>query len=499
MIHTSQLLQTEVFVTRSIRRLSSAFDVKYFTDLTPCPWECNYAALGHAMMHAKRILAPVPVPSMIDANLSPPPMLTASVPHTPDEAAFDPPTPGETKSSPAPLTPGVAPSRPPPSDSKSEDASQAGQVSSGAHKEGTDEPGSSVLQGSSSSAAQAMDESTRPEHERPATEDSRAPKQLRMNVISYADMHEDMEPDLLQDAFGEDVIDSLESYDFDVEDDDDWDHVDDENVASTGNEDDTKKLMYPYGKEEPQLTDEQTVELDGIADKIEIQRLLGIGVLLDASCLDGTAYKQLSTRFVRTWRDKEMVVDGKPTRVWVRKSRFVAREFSWLSDDKQSMFSPASSSISSRILPVIFLQHRDEDWILMSCDVQDAFLTVKQRDPTMIVAKDAAGNEQLYSLGRVLPGQRAGSQLWNEDITNHLKQTLNMVECEIYPSMLKTNDNKLFILLHVDDLLVTGHAHKVQKQLLPALQSAYKISYSIMREMGDELTFLNRRHILVNE
>ena len=119
-----------VFVTRSIRRLTSAFDVKYFTDLTTCPWECNYAALGHTMMHAKRVLAPIPVPSMIDANLAPPPMLTASVPYTPDEAAFDPPTPGETKSSPAPTTPGVVTSRPSPSDSKSEDVSQAGTVSS---------------------------------------------------------------------------------------------------------------------------------------------------------------------------------------------------------------------------------------------------------------------------------------------------------------------------------------------------------------------------------
>ena len=425
-----------VFVTRSIRRLTSAFDVKYFTDLTTCPWECNYAALGHTMMHAKRVLAPVPVPSMIDANLAPPPMLTVSVPYTPDEAAFDPPTPGETKSSPAPTTPGVVTSCHSPSDSKSEDASQAGKVSSKARGEGSSEPITPSLQSSSSSATQAMDESTRPEHERPATEDSsKAPKQLRMNVISYADMHEDMEPDLSQDAFGEDVIDSLESYDFNVEDDDEWDYdyVDDENVAATSHEDDTKKFIYPYDKEEPQLTDEQMVELDGIADKIEIQRLLGMGVLLNASCLDGTAYKQVSTRFVRTWRDKEMVIDGKPTRAWVRRSRLFARELAWLCDDKQSTFSPASSSISSRVLPVIFLQHRDEDWILMSCDVQDAFLTVKQRDLTMIVAKDAVGNEQPYALGTVLPGQRARSQLWNEDITNHLKQTLDMVECENFP------------------------------------------------------------------
>ena len=66
------------------------------------------------MMHAKRVLAPVPVPSMIDANLAPPPMLTASVPCTPDEAVFDPPTPDGTKSAAAPTTPGVARSRPSP-------------------------------------------------------------------------------------------------------------------------------------------------------------------------------------------------------------------------------------------------------------------------------------------------------------------------------------------------------------------------------------------------
>ena len=74
-----------------------------------------------------------------------------------------------------------------------------------------------------------------------------------------------------------------------------------------------------------------------------------------------------------------------------------------------------------------------------------------------------------------------------------------MVECEIYPGMLRTKDNKLFILLHVDDLLVTGHADKVQKQLILALHSAYKISYSIMKEMGNELTFLKRWHVLVND
>ena len=33
-----------------------------------------------------------------------------------------------------------------------------------------------------------------------------------------------------------------------------------------------------------------------------------------------------------------------------------------------------------RILPTVFLQHKADDWVLMSCDMQDAFLTVQQRE-----------------------------------------------------------------------------------------------------------------------
>ncbi len=152
------------------------------------------------------------------------------------------------------------------------------------------------------------------------------------------------------------MFDSLESFDFDIDDDAEWDDVGEELVSSSSGEDDAKQLTYPYGKEEPQLTAEQLMELDGIADRIETQRLTTMGILLDAGTLDDVPHKQLSTRFVRGWRDKEMMIDGKLTRVWLRRSRFVAREFNWLSDDKQGMFSPAGSSISRTILPRVFLQ-----------------------------------------------------------------------------------------------------------------------------------------------
>ena len=59
------------------------------------------------------------------------------------------------------------------------------------------------------SSSQAMDETTKPVHE-PSEFDSssKAPKQMRMQVISFVDMHEDMDPNLTVSSFGEEVMTS---------------------------------------------------------------------------------------------------------------------------------------------------------------------------------------------------------------------------------------------------------------------------------------------------
>ena len=85
----------------------------------------------------------------------------------------------------------------------------------------------SLLQGATSSTTQAMDKSASPVHEQPDLEDTfRARKQLRMHVITYSEMHEDLEPDLSQGAFGEEAIALLETYDIEIDDDVDWDEQD---------------------------------------------------------------------------------------------------------------------------------------------------------------------------------------------------------------------------------------------------------------------------------
>ena len=97
----------------------------------------------------------------------------------------------------------------------------------------------------------------------------------------------------------------------------------------------------------------------------------------------------------------------------------------------------------------------------------------------------------------MLPGQRAGSQWWYEDILHVLCAELGMVQCEPYPNLLANKDRSCLILLHVDDMLVTGDKQFVTNKLLDVLQKHYKVSSSFIQDIGDEISFLKRSHRLL--
>ena len=52
-------------------------------------------------------------------------------------------------------------------------------------------------------------------------------------------------------------------------------------------------------------------------------------------------------------------------------------------------------------------------------DIGDAFLTVEQKQSTIV----SSGSET-FALGRVLPGQRDGSQLWCGSVSGFLNEKL---------------------------------------------------------------------------
>ena len=152
--------------------------------------------------------------------------------------------------------------------------------------------------------------------------------------------HLDIEPDVV-----------LQEQDFDVMlqhelnlDEDPYEHV------SRAQQPHGRNSAYPYGPQEPQLEPDELQRLDSIADQVEIERLFGLHVLLEDT-LPADA-KCLSTRFVRTWREK---TDDAGNAIWLRRSRLVAREYTWLQPDREALFSPAPPTLQQESCPFVFL------------------------------------------------------------------------------------------------------------------------------------------------
>ena len=179
--------------------------------------------------------------------------------------------------------------------------------------------------------------------------------------------------------FDEDSFDFLDQHDDEVTDEPWSDEFLHEGSALFDLAGSTQQLIFPDdGAGEPQLSIQDMIQLDSLADRVEIERLTKLGVLLppdSLQCEPGQHPKTLSTRFVRTWREK--VIDNK--RVFLRRSRYVAREFAWL-DQRQDLYSPASSNVTNRLFPILFLMLRSMDFVLSALDVSDAFLTVVQNN-----------------------------------------------------------------------------------------------------------------------
>ena len=209
---------------------------------------------------------------------------------------------------------------------------------------------------------------------------SRPSKQAKVEpsdqVMTVRDQQEDEE---LEFSLQDEKIDMLESYDNSIEDED----LDLQSDTCDNSEIDTR--IFAFNPHEPNLSESELKVLDDIADRLEIQMLRDMQVPIrfsEASSSDvAIAPKNLSARFVRTWPEK--VVDNKA--VWLRRSRLVAREYAWLVAREYAwLFSPASNALGGRLLQTFSLRMRSEGFIHGAVDIGDAFLTVPQKDFTVV-------------------------------------------------------------------------------------------------------------------
>ena len=160
--------------------------------------------------------------------------------------------------------------------------------------------------------------------------------------------------------------------------------------------------------------------IDELADQVEIQRLCSMKVLVRAGEYHGDVSGKLTTRFVRDWRLKPY--GEQKTLRWVRRSRFVAREFA--NDKRLDTFSPATGAHTANLLPIQYLwqkqqamemENKGDYEVVMGClDVKDAFLQVQQPNPILVSLQN-----QPFVILRNLPGQRMGARQWFQHLREH--------------------------------------------------------------------------------
>ena len=293
--------------------------------------------------------------------------------------------------------------------------------------------------------------------------------------------HEDELPVL---SFDPESLDDLEDYDASLLE----DHVTDQEIDPA--------LCRPrFDDVAPELPAQELAALDRMADDIEIERLIKMGVLLPESAAEAEYPDQvptkLTTKMVRTWREK--TVEAKE--VWFRRSRFVAREYAFLSE-RADLFSPASTALGNRLLPILYLQHAQDPsdpWILCSLDVADAYLTVKQTRLVLV-----SHGDRRFVLGRLLPGQRIASKEWYQDFSSHLDTQLSFAKCPALPSLVRDPLHRFFMQLRVDDMLGAGSFRFLTDALKPALEVRYKVKIQVLESPGDSINFLKRHHTLLS-
>ena len=94
----------------------------------------------------------------------------------------------------------------------------------------------------------------------------------------------------------------------------------------------------------------------------------------------------------------------------------MAREYRWLAASREGLFSPATSSTVTKLIPLMFLLQRaanpDETYCVAAIDIKDAFLEVPQQQPVMVGLPSDYHGSGKYVFMRCIPGQRDGSQRW---------------------------------------------------------------------------------------
>ena len=143
------------------------------------------------------------------------------------------------------------------------------------------------------------------------------------------------------------------------------------------------------------------------------------------------------------------VLDWRFRNGWVRRARLVAKEYRFLEPSLTDLYSPASVSSSHKLLACLTAGNSSLE--MLSLDITDAYLQVRQRRPTYI--QTTLGTSSSFTTYRVsAQGLKIGS------LFTHLLEILknkNLKSFDGNPALFGMEQN-LALNSHVDDLQILG-------------------------------------------
>ena len=406
-------------------------------------------------------------------------------PPEPDEAGTDPSS--SSSSSPSSSSPSAAGELAPAGESKAGGLARAGEA-----KAGELAPAISAQSSGSAMSSTEMDTSNKSSRPAPAQE-TVSPKKLRLNLSrpSTSGPAETESPSKsrlyppgfagVNEVHGDVPLDEASCYS-------DW--IEDVSHALENDLVNYEVLDFD-GDSPPSLSPEELSELDLESDKVEVERLVGMGVLRAVKPEeDISKFEFLTTKVVHDWRKRPS---------WVRRSRLVAREFRTWSPWSQELFAPASSLA---VVHGLMAYAQAKGLEIVTLDVKDAYLNVPQRNPVIIEVDGRLFGEpekgQIpYILERLLPGQRIAASEWFQYMKDLLSEA-GMTGFTKEPTLFKdtANGTGSSMVLHADDGLLAS-TPEARVTLVKKLSEKVKIQVSEpLREPGDEIEFLKRKYVL---
>ena len=129
----------------------------------------------------------------------------------------------------------------------------------------------------------------------------------------------------------------------------------------------------------------------------------------------------------------------------------------------------------------------DYEYLLGSLGIKDSFLQVEQKEPLRVrLGKGPHGAQDFFVL-RNLPGQRLGARAWFDHLSDYFKEKANFKHCLLNPCLAR--NDKMMLLVHVDDVILMGEKTCVQDVFLPLLTEKFELNCELLQDVGDSISF----------